>query len=295
MAVDGEDVPASVNETTEGTADRVTTVENKQKRLESLLLDGPEHGQAFEHISTQEVKVVRDRTEGRLSLLIGLLLFCVLPLGAGYYYLLKPETSKTLPSHKPLYASPRLPVPARPVIDLPVPTVAENLPASQPKKNLLATEPVAKEDLSLFTVMVGPLINSNEVDQATNQLRDIGLTPQEKKGRGQVVMIRLLLGVYPEEEARHHLDSLKKVTKSAFLLPEGDKLAVYAGSFHQQERAKRMQDSLALKNVDVTLVDSEIPMNSTMLIALQADEKTAREVAMHITGFGLQAQVFKTK
>ena len=295
MAVDGEDVPASINETSEGTADRATTVETEQQRLESLLLDEPDHGQAFEHIAAQEIRVVNDQSAGRTGLLLGFLVLCLLFLGAGYYYLFTSHTFKPQRTQAPLDVSPKFPIPARPKIDIPVAAVPEGTSLATPKKEVSAGAPAVVADVSLFTVMVGPFINSHEVDHATHQLRDIGLMPEAKKGRGPVLMIRLLLGVYPEEEARDHLDSLKKVAKSAFLLPQGDKLAVYAGSFHQQDRAERMQEQLAQKKVNVTLVDSEVLMTGTMLIALQADEKTAHEVATHITDFGLQAQVLKMK
>ena len=295
MAVGGEDVSASDNKATVDTGGCATTSGNEHERLESLLLDGADQGQALEHIAAHEVRVVNDQSAGHLGLLLGLLLFCILLLGAGYYFLFMPQTFKPQITQMPLDVSPRFPIPARPIIKLPVAVVTESTPRAKPKKEASAGAPAVTEDVPLFTVMIGPFINSHELEQATSQLRELGLSPEKKKGRGPVVMIRLLQGVYPAVEARGQLSSLKKVVKSAFVLPEGKNLAVYAGSFHQQDRAKRMQDQLALEKVDVSLVESEVPMDGTMLIALQADEKTAREVAAHLSNFGLQTQVLKTK
>jgi hypothetical protein len=295
MAAGGEDVSALDNKAAVEVGSRATSSENEHERLESLLLDGADQGQALEHIAAHEVRVVNGQSAGRLGLLLGLLLISILLLGAGYYYVFNSQIFKPQLTQVPLDVSPRLPIPARPTIDLPVAAVTEDTPLAKPKKEVSEVAPAVIDDVSLFTVMVGPLIDNNELEQASSQLRELGLSPEEKKGRGQVVMIRLLQGIYPAEEARGQLSSLKKVVKSAFVLPEGDKLAVYAGSFHQQDRAKRMQDQLALKKVDVSLVESEIAMDGTMLIALQADEKTAREVAAHISNFGLQTQVLETK
>jgi len=296
MVVDGEDALVSVNKTTVGTGGSETTGESDRERLETLLLDGSDHGQALEYITMQEVRVVNGHMAGRVGLLLGLLFFSILLLGVGYYYLFVPQKHKSPAGQMALYVSPKFPVPVRPTIDTAVAVVAEAHPDSQPMKaDSTAVPPVTDEIISLYTVMVGPLITNNELEQAISQLRDLGLTPQQHQGRGQVAMIRLLQGIYPATDAREHLAQLKKVVKSAFVLPKGDKLAVYAGSFHQHDRAKRMQEDLAQKRVDVSLVDSIIPMDGTMLTVLQADEETAREVAVHLSGFGLQTQVLKKK
>ena len=45
-------------------------------------------------------------------------------------------------------------------------------------------------------------------------MKVLGLPPQKIPGRGQVTMIRLLEGIYPEAEARNRLKELKKTVKS---------------------------------------------------------------------------------
>ncbi len=108
-------------------------------------------------------------------------------------------------------------------------------------------------------------------------------------------MIRLLEGVYPAAEARVRLVQLKKIDKSTFLIPLGDKLAVYAGSFRQESRARELQKNLADQMVNVSLVENDVTMKGTLLVALQADQQTANEVAAHISSLGLHTQLLKKK
>ena len=56
-----------------------------------------------------------------------------------------------------------------------------------------------------------------------------------------------------------------------------------------------MQADLAQKMINVSLVDSEVTMNGTILVTLQADQQTAREVAAHISSLGLHSQLMKKK
>jgi hypothetical protein len=163
------------------------------------------------------------------------------------------------------------------------------------KEETPLSAPFIDNTVPLYIVTVGPFINAVELRQAIALLQELGMQPREKKGRGQVSMIRLFEGVYPEPEARIHLKELKKVVKSAFLLPAGDKLAVYTGSFHHESQARKMQDELVDKMINVSLVDSEVTMNGTMLIALQADKQTASEVLTHISSLGLHTQMIEKK
>ncbi|WP_321390579.1 hypothetical protein [uncultured Desulfuromusa sp.] len=284
MVADGQDASASVNTSAAAKA------EGEKRRLESLLLDDPDENQSVGDIATREIRVVSGSQKGNFPVLFGLLL-CVIVLGTGYYFLFIPQALKPQTQQINLYSTPKIPVPVRPEAESPV-VAAETVAVAVVEQN---PPEIVDHEMPLFTVMVGPLIEATELERAINQLGELGLNPQEQKGRGQVVMIRLLNGIYPAEEARKKLAELKKIVSSAFILPVGDKMAVYAGSFHQQERALRLQDDLVAKKINVSLVDSLIPMNGTMLIALQADEKTAREVAEHISGYGFQTQVLKEK
>jgi len=303
MAVDKQDVSAPVD----GFAGAGARQVNDQKRIESLLLDDADSMRAVEPIADQEVKVVGAGKFGRFGLWIALALLCVLLFGAGYYYLGNMPSPQPPVNQLSHYVSPKLPMPARPEIVLAtaVATVAKKVSVTdlntvsvkktdQEKKDPVAPPSVTTE-VPLFTVSVGPFVNDDELQQAINQLQELGFQSQKKPGRGQVTMIRLLEGIYPAEEGKIRLAALKKVVKSAFLLPDGDKLALYAGSFHQESRARQMQDDLAHEMINVSLIDSEVTMNGTTLTTLQADQQTAREVAAHISSLGLYTQMVEIK
>ncbi len=289
MVVDGRDVPESV----ERAAEEVTSDRSiNKKRLESLLLDDLGNDESVKHIVDREVTVVSGGTKNLFGLLSVLILFAALALGAGYYFLTRPPLLQPPENQQYTYVSQKLPIPARPEIDNPV-VVAEEKISPEPGEKTSGVDPVVNPKIPLFTVTVGPFINAMDLQQATSLLQELGLQPEKFPGRGQVTMIRLLEGVYPEAEGRIHLEELKRMVKSAFLLPIGDKLAVYAGSFHQESQALKMQDALAREKVTVSLVDIEVTMNGTLLAALKADQQTASEVATHLSSLGLNTQILE--
>ncbi|MCF6266801.1 MAG: SPOR domain-containing protein [Desulfuromusa sp.] len=294
-AADEQDIPESIHEPAEKMGGGKSI--NKVKRLELLLLDNSDDRDSVEHLVDREVAVVGEGKKNLFSSLFLLVLFCTLLLGLGYYFFSSPLLLQSPPEKQEnYYISPRLPVPSRPEIVVPddVDAIVEDVSFLKPVTSVAAS-PVVKSKNPLFTVTVGPFISRADLQQAISQLQELGFQPQKKTGRGQVAMIRLLEGEYPETEARLHLEKLKKVVKSAFLLPEGDNLAVYAGSFHQEDRARQMQADLAQKMINVSLVDSIVTMKGTMLAAIQADQQTAREVAAHISSLGLHTRLIKEK
>lgn len=294
--MDEQDISKPVEKSSEETGIAARKV-SKQKSLESLLLDDSAGTRSVERIAEQEVRVVSKRKTRSSGSLLVLVLLGVLLLGVGYFYLGNVSAPNPPVRQQSNYLSPKLPVPERPKVEIlaAVDIAAEKVSAAKSEQQVPADIPSVEMEVPLFTVTVGPFINTAEVQQAISRLQELGFQPQKSPGHGQVTMVRLLEGIYPAEEARVHLARLKKVVDSAFLLPDGNNLAVYAGSFHQKERARQMQDDLARERVNVTLVDSEITMGGTMLAALQADQQTAREVAAHISSLGLQTQVLEKK
>ncbi len=73
----------------------------------------------------------------------------------------------------------------------------------------------------------------------------------------------------------------------------GDKLAIYVGSFADQERAERYAKKLAAKGVVASPVSTDVEMSGKMLIATEADQQAARKVAARIVAAGLSAQVVR--
>jgi len=274
-------------------------------RLEELLLDDSVCPSGGGSNTDQDVRVVGGKQGSHINSLIILIVFCLLVLGIGYFYLQSMATTPSARNQYQYYTSPKLPIPARPeTVAVDVSTVVEQVVVDNMAKfpEEVVGEKIAdigaapvNQPASLLTVSVGPLISDDEVTHAVEQLQQLGFQPETKRGRGLVTMIRLLEGTYPAAIAHNHLSQLKKNVKSAFLLPQGDQLAVFAGSFHQENRAKTLQSDLAKKNVHVTLVDGNVEMVGTLLTVIQADQQTAREVANLLSGLGLKTSISEKK
>ncbi len=146
-------------------------------------------------------------------------------------------------------------------------------------------------DEALYRVLVGPIVSTEEVARATALLVDKGFRPQSQPESGTVDMIRLLEGIYPLAQAQERLEQLQSEFPSAFLLPDGDRWALYIGSFSDRDRARRQQRALAERQIEVAQVDSQLTMAGTLLIVAHADEKTAEGVAAEIRASGLRARV----
>lgn len=151
--------------------------------------------------------------------------------------------------------------------------------------------PVAVVAGPVHRVLVGPFISQRELERATSLLRERGFQPEQQPGSGTVDMIRLLEGIYPLEQARQRLEELRKEFTSAFLLPDGDRWALYIGSFSDRERARRQQRDLAERQIQVVQVDSQLTMEGPVLVVVRSGLQAAEEVAAEVNASGLRARI----
>jgi len=189
------------------------------------------------------------------------------------------------PMEKTMVSEPHLVNPAETVSTIEPPPVksAEVLPT------------VPKKPLVLYSVQVGPFLNSADRDAAAKQLQQMGFSAVAGKGRGMVTMIRLLHGKYPVAEARQRLIELKKIVKSAFLLPAGKEMALYAGSFANQERASALRVNLAKRGIKVEPVARDLEMDGELLLALTAELEAAQQAVQKITAAGFKTRLKKVE
>lgn len=285
---------------TESQKEQNTGKLEKPHPLEALLLDkqGPE-GPVDDVTAREVVAVSHRRSRSPFFLILFALVGCAFIAGGFFFYGQSPSppadiarqsaaTTVTMPVPERPVPPPAAPAPApvaTPVAETPVLVEAVVDPAPEP------VEKKAEVESRLFTVLVGPFINTEDLDKGISALQAQGFLPEKRPGRGAVTMLRLLEGVYPPEQGRERLQALQAHADSAFVLPENGQLAVYAGSFHDVDRARRFADELAAQGVEVSLVNTEITMDGTSLVALQADKETAEQVAAHINGLGLHARI----
>ena len=143
----------------------------------------------------------------------------------------------------------------------------------------------------LYSIKVGPCINKLELEKADKIVHSHGFNARQTSGTGTVRFIRLLEGVYTTDEALKRLKALKKIVNSAFLLPEGGQLALYAGSFHESDRAICFKELLGQKQIEVSMVAAKIEMQGIMLVVQLVDRQTAEMIVEEMSTIGLTAKL----
>ena len=147
------------------------------------------------------------------------------------------------------------------------------------------TRSVANAGL-LNSIEIGPCNKERVMAQAIDRLQDLGFDAQSTLCTSRVKVTRLLEGRYIPESAYVRLETIRK-SVDAFVLPEGDKLAIYVGSFHNYEEAIRYAQLLAEKNIEVTPIAAEIDMQGKMLIVQQVDRLSAEKISEQMSELGL--------
>jgi hypothetical protein len=146
----------------------------------------------------------------------------------------------------------------------------------------------------LFSMQIGPSLNKRELERADTYLRSQGLDAQQTSGTGMVKFFRLLEGVYPPAEARKRMEALKKAGCSAFVVPEGRHLALYAGSFHQPGSALSAKKSLQRKQIKVTVREHDVEKQGTMLLVHRVEPQLAEKIAKQMLKHRLATNEIRT-
>lgn len=277
---------------------RDTPVAHKSKRIEDLLLDDNPQPVSFRQLAEQEIRSMDQGGRSlRRMMLIAAVVISVAVIGWFFapFFLTTPPPDAAGVAVEKRQVMPERPEPqtAGATGDVPA-TSAEILletavnDASAPAEKA-PVPPVVDE--SVYRVLVGPFIRQSELDTALMALQEQGFQPQQLPGSGAVTMIRLLEGLYPEPEAEHRLQQLLLDVSSAFKLRDGERWALYAGSFYDRERAARLQKILADKHILVNQIEVELSMEGTLLDVLHADRETVEHAAEQISAAGLKARI----
>ncbi len=175
--------------------------------------------------------------------------------------------------------------PVKPAEKKAVAAVAEVKLKKQPvvKKDAVKSEPVeASAKAGSWTVLVGNYVmeGSLAVDQA--KIKKTGLEPVIKPGaRKKAKMNRLLLVELADRSAaKVELDKLKKYTSDAFILDQGGKHYVYAGSYILDSRAASEKARLTAAGFTLTLKQEDVLIPSKNLTAGVFTDKKAAEAAL---------------
>lgn len=139
-------------------------------------------------------------------------------------------------------------------------------------KAVAAKKPAAiagHEEGGEFTLKIGDYVVPSVMDKAKAKLHAAGLSPTIKQGpKIKEPMIRLYLAEYADQDsARAELTKLRDATAEAFMLNEGGKFRVYAGSYFLHDRALKERDRLAAQGIKVTLKNASVSVPTLLLTA----------------------------
>ncbi len=261
-----------------------------------------------------------------LLLLLFLLLLC---LAGGYYFLGNNgvPTAEKQPTARPL--TPDIPGPAPPPAAL-APTPARQLPEKGTASKPAGLEPVEGEagkpaprletaaaetpvapppgpepvELSApaprphvpdrYVLQGPPFLGSGNLAKAEQIVRSLGFEPRLEKGEKTVRMTRLLVGRYPLAQARARLRQLKGMAPGVFLLPQGKRTALYAGSFADARRARDLAARLNQQGVRVEEEPVEVSLAVTILtFGDYPDMATAGQAAERARANGLEVRILR--
>jgi cell division protein FtsN len=159
-----------------------------------------------------------------------------------------------------------------------------------------AAKPVVKTDS--YTLLIGELPSGQDMTGLRAKIKKLGITPiHEKPVKKLDSMHRLFLASFSNHEtAVTELQKLRQLTPGAFIAKENGKYAVYAGSYHQKERADAEKQRLAAKNIRLNsqTVQMSVSLNRVVAGSFSASA-AAHKHAKDLRKQGINARVIKAE
>jgi hypothetical protein len=276
-----------------------------------------------------ERKGLRQALSQRTLLLVLLLLLAL--GGGGYYYLnstpappppqpapvkakvkvqpatpAQPVTSAPAAAVKPASPTPAVPAPAKDLqpasAATPAPAAAVTPVSAVPAAKVVpaATAPEAKSEALApvsrqpFTLSAGAFLSQKHQREVEKKIRRFGYTPKVETTFSMVPMTRLRLGVYDPAMAQARSRELSAQLPGLFAMKQGDKVALYAGSYQSLDQARSFADQLYLRGilVDEETVSLRMPLKKISFGSF-ASRTAAEKAAKRAAAAGLTAQVVK--
>ena len=164
--------------------------------------------------------------------------------------------------------------------------------AAKAPKSAGKTAVAAKTAAGPWTVVVGSYLLEDAMAADLAKVRKAGLQAEVKPGgRKKTAMHRLLLAEYPDRAAAQAaLDKLKKNTSDAFVMGQGGKYAVYAGSYLLERRAVSEKERLSAAGYALTIKSADVSIQAKSLTAgTFPDKKSADAAVARLKAEGLKA------
>jgi len=143
-----------------------------------------------------------------------------------------------------------------------------------------------------WTVLIGNYVMEGSLAADQAKIKKAGLEPVIKPGaRKKAKMNRLFLAEFTDRSlAKAELDKLKNHTSDAFILDQGGKHYVYAGSYILDSRAASEKDRLTAAGFSLKLKQEEVLIPSKNLTAgVFPDKKSAEAAVKKLKDTGIKA------
>ncbi|HXE96964.1 MAG TPA: SPOR domain-containing protein [Dongiaceae bacterium] len=147
-----------------------------------------------------------------------------------------------------------------------------------------------------WTLMVGNYVLEEALSAEMGRVRKAGFEPVVKPAvRTKTTMNRLLVSEFNDRaSAQASLEKLKRLTSDAFIIEQGGKFVVYAGSYLQSESARSEKERLNSAGVSVTVKHTEIAIPAQSLSIGPFKSKKSADVALgKLKSAGIQAKLLQ--
>jgi cell division septation protein DedD len=145
-----------------------------------------------------------------------------------------------------------------------------------------------------WTLIVGNYVLEEALSADMGRIRKAGFKPVVKAStRIKSAMNRLLVAEFSDRaSAQPTLEKLKRQTSDAFVIKQGDKFTVFAGSYLQNEAANGEKKRLLVAGFPVTIIHTNISIPSQSLsIGPFSSRKTADSALARLRDSGIKASL----
>jgi len=175
----------------------------------------------------------------------------------------------------------------------PLPLAEEPATREVPAGNTAKVEVKAYET-GVYTLEIGEYVLMSAMDEAKRKIKKVGLSPQVEPGqKRKEPMIRLYVGGFPNQQsASKVLGRLRAANTDSFVLMEGARFQVYAGSYFDQKGATREQRRLAALGLKLTQKKTVVSVPTYLLTASSFPTRdAAMDMALQLEMQGLKSVV----
>lgn len=133
-----------------------------------------------------------------------------------------------------------------------------------------------------WSILVGNYVNETALSAGMGRVRKAGLEPTVKQSvRKKSTMNRLFVSEFNDRAAaQSNLENLKRHTSDAFVIEQGGKFVLYAGSYLQSEAARTEKERLKGAGFTATIKHADIAIPSRSLSVGPFNNKKAADSAL---------------